>query len=297
MDLASLQAFIAVSEQESFSLAAERLFLTQPAVSKRIASLESELNQRLFDRIGRKISLTEAGQTLLPRARRIIAEIEDSRRELANLSGRVRGKLKIGTSHHIGLHRLPSLLRQFKVNYPDVALDIHFLGSEDACHAVENGELELAIITLPSDTPERLEAESIWSDPLCVVCGREHPLINSKLSMEKLMAYPAILPGPETFTREIIEQAFKTGGSGPQVDLSTNYLETIKMLVSVGLGWSLLPETMLDEELVVLDIEELRISRSLGIVRHRERTLSNAAVELTRLLQQQKIESGTAIVI
>ena len=295
MDLANLQAFIAVAEHASFSLAAEQLFVTQPAVSKRISSLESELDQRLFDRIGRKITLTEAGQALLPRARRIITEIEDSRRELANLSGMVEGKLKIGTSHHIGLHRLPPLLRQFKMNYPDVALDIHFLGSEDACHAVENGELELAIITLPSDTPERLEAESIWRDPLSVVCGREHPLLSSKLSLEKLMDYPAILPGPETFTREIIERALKPGAPGPQVDLSTNYLETIKMLVSVGLGWSLLPETMLDEELAVLDIKELRISRSLGIVRHRERTLSNAAVELTRLLQRQKIGSGIEI--
>ena len=171
MELANLQAFVAVAEQESFSLAAERLFLTQPAVSKRIATLESELNQRLFDRIGRRIRLTEPGKVLLPRARRIISELEDSRRELANLAGRIEGRVKIGTSHHIGLHRLPSLLRQFTSQYPEVKLDIQFLGSEDACHGVENGELEIGVITLPAEPPPQLESELIWSDPLSVVCA------------------------------------------------------------------------------------------------------------------------------
>ena len=287
MDPANLQAFVSVSEQESFSLAAERLFLTQSAVSKRIAALELELNQKLFDRIGRKITLTEAGQTLLPRARRIITEIEDSRRELINLSGKVEGKLKIGTSHHIGLHRLPPLLRQYKMDYPNVALDIQFLGSEDACHAVENGELELGIITLPSDIPEQLVAETIWHDPLSVVCGKSHPLATEGLSLQRLLSYSAILPGPETFTREMIERALKPTGLSPQIDLSTNYLETIKMLVSVGLGWSMLPKIMLDEELVILELDELRISRSLGIVKHGDRTLSNAAEKLSGLLQHQ----------
>lgn len=294
MDLANLQAFVAVAEQASFSLAAERLFLTQPAVSKRIATLESELNQRLFDRIGRTVRLTEPGLVLLPRARRIIGELEDSRRELANLSGRIAGRLKIGTSHHIGLHRLPPVLRQFNSHYPEVMLDIQFLDSEDACHGVESGELEIGIITLPSKTPARLESKIIWNDPLSLVCAREYPLAKDTPSLDKLLSFPAILPGPETYTREAIEKALKPYGASAQVALSTNYLETIKMLVSVGLGWSLLPETMLDKELAVLDIEELQISRRLGIVIHRERTLSNAAVALTRLLQRQKITSGNS---
>lgn len=286
MEISALQAFIAVAEQASFSLAAERLFLTQPAVSKRIAALESELGSRLFDRIGRKVHLTEAGRALLPRARRIIEEVEDSRRALANLSGEVAGKLRIGTSHHIGLRRLPPLLRQFTTNYPNVSLDIQFLGSEDACSAVEHGELELGIVTLPSVTPERLEAQTVWNDPLIVVSSRNHILATGTPSLVRLLDYPAILPGPETYTREAIERALKPSGLSPRVDLSTNNLETIKMLVSVGLGWSVLPATMLDDDLAVLDIKELQITRSLGIVKHRDRTLSNAAVALIRMIAQ-----------
>ncbi len=149
MDIASLQAFIAVAEHQSFSRAAEHLYLTQPAVSKRIAQLEVDLGVALFDRIGRRISLTQAGQALLPRARRLLNDAREIRRTLADLSGEISGRLLMGTSHHIGLHRLPGPLKHFTHSYPDVELDIRFMDSEAACHAVEIGDLELAIATLP----------------------------------------------------------------------------------------------------------------------------------------------------
>ena len=107
MDLASLNAFIAIAETGSFSLAGERLFLTQPAISKRIAGLEQQLKVRLFDRLGRVVSLTEAGRALLPRAYQILGVLDDTRRALTNLNGEISGRLTLATSHHIGLHRLP----------------------------------------------------------------------------------------------------------------------------------------------------------------------------------------------
>ena len=118
MDIASLQAFVIVADSGSFSVAADQLHLTQPAISKRIAALETDLNVRLFDRLGRAVRLTEAGAVLLPRARRILSEVEDSRRALRNLAGTVAGSLIIATSHHIGLHRLPPVLRIFTAQYP-----------------------------------------------------------------------------------------------------------------------------------------------------------------------------------
>lgn len=107
MDLANLNAFIAIAETGSFSEAGERLHLTQPAVSKRIAGLEQQLGVRLFDRLGREIGLTQAGRALLPRAYQILNVLDDTRRALTNLSGEVSGRLTLATSHHIGLHRLP----------------------------------------------------------------------------------------------------------------------------------------------------------------------------------------------
>jgi len=140
MDMANLSAFIAIAETGSFSGAGERLHLTQPAISKRIAGLEQQLDVRLFDRLGREVTLTEAGRALLPRAYQILNVLDDTRRALTNLTGEVSGRLTLATSHHIGLHRLPPrefpLLRSLATelaNYDgaaelDQGLDIIFAG-------------------------------------------------------------------------------------------------------------------------------------------------------------------------
>lgn len=285
MDIAALKAFIAVADAASFSLAAEQLYLTQPAVSKRISALESELQTRLFDRFGRAVTLTEAGQTLLPRARHILLELEDSVRTLSNLSGSVQGTLHFATSHHIGLHRLPPVLKQFVRRYPQVRLDIRFMDSEEACHAVELGELELAVVTLPPAPAASLRTQKVWEDPLTIVVAPDHPLAaKARPGLADLAAHPAILPSPNTYTRQIAEQAFSQLALKLDVALSINYLETIKMLVSVGIGWGLLPVTMLDRQLRALPVRVLALQRQLGSVQHRDRTLSNAALTLCDML-------------
>jgi len=278
MEFAALKAFVAVAETGSFSVAAERLFLTQPAVSKRIAALESELDTRLFDRIGRTVTLTEAGVALLPRAQSMLVELKDSIRAISSLSGEVRGTLRFATSHHIGLHRLPPTLKHYTQAYPQVRLDIRFMDSEAACVAVEHGDLELGIVTLPPAPSSNLTTEVIWQDPLGIVVSRSHPLTGkADVTLGELAQHVAVLPSSNTYTRQIAEQAFSRLGLELEVTFSTNYLETIKMLVSVGIGWSLLPNTMLDKHICMLSVEELSLQRPLGIVYHRERTLSNAA--------------------
>ncbi len=289
MDIASLQAFITVADTASFSQAAQRLFLTQPAVSKRVAQLEQELDSRLFDRIGRTITLTEAGRALLPSARRILAEVDNSKRVLHNLAGEVSGPLTIGTSHHIGLHRLPGILRRYSEQYPQVRLDLHFMDSEAACQSVLKGELELGIVTLPLEPLPMLQTYPVWDDPLLFVIGKEHPLATQiSLTLPELAKHPAILPAPGTYTRQVLENALRPYHLSLNIGLSTNYLETIKMMVTIGLGWSLLPQTMLNEELKVIEIEELELRRQLGLVHHVERTLSNAARAMKQLLLNGK---------
>lgn len=288
MDISALQAFLAVADSASFSLAAERLFLTQPAVSKRIAVLETELGTALFDRIGRQVGLTEAGRALLPRARRIVDELEDSRRAIANLSGKIEGRLSFGTSHHIGLHRLPPVLRAYHQRYPQVALDIQFMDSEQACQAVLRGELELAVVTLPTVMLPNLETHTVWHDRLAVVVAAGHALSEkTRPTLRDLAQWQAIMPAHGTYTREIVEAAFSREGLTPQVSMSTNYLETIKMLVSVGLGWSVLPQTMLDGQVAALKLPALKLERRLGLVTHTNRSLSNAARALQQLLLEE----------
>jgi DNA-binding transcriptional LysR family regulator len=282
MDINTLKAFVAVADASSFSLAAERIYLTQSAVSKRIAALEAELGVKLFDRMGKTTSLNEAGRQLLPRANNMLQEMEDIQRSISNLSGDVGGILKMGTSHHIGLHRLPSVLRRFKQEHPDVQLDIRFLGSESACHAVAQGKLELGIVTLPTDVLPNLNLIPIWHDPLNFVVSQEHPLAQMPHpTLEDLVQHPALLPGVGTYTREILEQALAPQKLLVDVAISTNYMETLKMMASTGLGWSLLPETMIcNSDLHVVNIHELNLFRTLGAVTHSSRTLSNAATAM-----------------
>lgn len=287
MDIAGLRAFLAVANQHSFSGAAEELHLTQPAVSKRISALEAAMNVRLFDRIGHKVVMTEAGEALLPRARQILLDIEDSQRVIANLSGSIGGRLYLGTSHHIGLHRLPPVLSEYIGRYRDVELELRFLDSEAVCAAVESGELELGVVTLPVSPPPSLAHELVWDDPMSVVVGRDHALAQRRrVDLKALAKLSAILPARETFTRQIIETAFVRHGLTLESELSTNYLETIKMLVGVGLGWSLLPDSMLDTQLKRIALTGLKLHRRLGIVYHRERTLSNAASAMIETLRK-----------
>ena len=286
MDTANLTAFLAVAESGSFSRAAEQLHLTQPAISKRIASLEMQLDCRLFDRIGRHIGLTEAGLALRPRALEIVDALEDIRRALSNLSVVVQGRVAMATSHHIGLHRLPPVLREFTRRYPDAALDIQFLDSEVAYEKVLHGEIELAVITLAPTVEAPIIAERIWSDPLDFVVAPDHPLARLEgLSLERLGEYPAVFPGANTFTRRIVSQLFSRDGVQPQISMSTNYMETIKMMVSIGLAWSVLPRTMLDAQVVPLTLENAHLERQLGVIWHSGRTLSNAGQAFIRLLK------------
>jgi DNA-binding transcriptional LysR family regulator len=277
MDPQSLKAFLLVAETRSFSLAAERLHLTQPAVSKRVASLEKYLGNELFDRLGRKVSLTETGHALLPHAEAIFQSIQDAEIAVRDLSGTVTGSLSLATSHHIGLHKLPRVLKQFAQRYPAVSLDLEFMDSERAYDLMQRGKIELAVVTLDPNIDDSFEAVTIWPDPLHLAMSPDHPLANcSNISLQTLSEHPAILPGLNTYTGQIVKGLFDEEGLDLNVTMSTNYLETIKMMVSIGLGWSILPMGMLTPPIVSQSLGRKQLERQLGYVYHRKRSLSNA---------------------
>jgi len=286
MDIQSIKAFITVSETGSFSRAAESLFLTQPAISKRIQTLEHALGITLFDRIGKSVRLTEAGHALLPSCRRILDEIAESQRIISNLRQSTSGILSLATSHHIGIHRLPPVLLEFSSSYPDVELKLSFMDSEQACQQIINGIIEVAIITLPDEGNDRLELKPVWNDPLCIAVSRHHALASeTSCTIKRLLKYAAILPSRGTYTRQLIDDALGLDASVNTL-LETHYLETIKAMVKTGLGWSMLPQSMLDESLTALDIKHVRTMRQLGTVVHSMRTKSNAANAMINLLMK-----------
>jgi len=286
MDNQNLKAFITVAELGSFSDAADRLYLTQSAISKRIALLEQQIGKRLFDRIARQVSLTEAGNELLPRARRILQEYENALQAINDLSGEASGTLRLAISHHLGLHRLPPILKEFAQQYPNVTLDIEFMDSEKAYEKVLHGESEVAVITLALESHHNINSKKIWNDPLRFICAQDHPLAALKQpALQDLAEYPIILPGLNTYTGRIIQNLFQKEGIPLKAPMSTNYLETISTMVEIGLGWSVLPETLV-RDLHVMPIKSITIERDLGYIHHMKRSLSNAAVVFLGLMDR-----------
>jgi DNA-binding transcriptional LysR family regulator len=294
MDTQNLNAFLLVAETGSFSLAAEKLHLTQPAVSKRVALLEQQLGTDLFDRIGRNISLTEAGGALLPHARAVQLELQAARQSVLDLSGEVAGQLRLATSHHIGLHRLPPVLSDFSKAYKAVQIDIDFMDSEQAYELVLQGKVELAIVTLAPSHEGNVITIPVWRDPLDFMVSVHHRLAGQNaINLEALSGHPAILPGLNTYTGQIVARLFEQHGLELQVSMATNYLETIRMMASVGLGWTVLPRSMQDDSLATLPVTDASIERTLGIVYHRGRSLSRAARAFIDVLQSSADTLGT----
>ncbi len=285
LNLHDLQAFVSVSETGSFSRAALQLHLTQPAISRRIQALETAVRTRLFDRVGKQVYLTDAGRLLLPRAVRLLQDAEDSRRLLETLDDGVAGVLGLVTSHHVGLHRLPPVLRTFTRQYPDVQLDIRFEDSEAAHQLIRRAESEIAVVTLDPAGPQDLLAEALWRDPLGFTVAEDHPLTRAAApDFADFAGERPVLPGSGTFTGRIVADAFAAAGITLRPNLATNYLETIAMLTGIGLGWSVLPRTMIKPPLVELTTRVPELSRTLGCLTHPQRQLSNAARAFRRVL-------------
>ena len=292
LDPNNINTFLAVNKEQSFTRAAEKLHITQPAVSKRIANLEEILDCILFDRIGKEVKLTASGQLFLKHAEQLSTAFNNCHTELENFNHTVAGTLNIGVSHHIGLHRLPAILKTFSQSHPRVNLQISFIDSEDAYKSVLNGDVEFALATLNKDTKthSKLLEKVIWEDPLTFAVSKTHPLTilakNKSLSLEDLITFPAILPKSSTITGSIITRPFKQQNLPLVQTIETNYLETIRMMTSIGLGWSVIPQNMMNKELFQLNLKQHFLSRQLGLITHKEKSLSNTSNTFIEMLKK-----------
>ena len=254
-------------------------------MSKRIATLEHQAGKKLFDRIARQVTLTEAGAALLPRAQHILQEYAAAVQAINDLSGDANGKLNLAISHHLGLHRLPPILKAFARKHPLVQLEIEFMDSEKAYDNVLQGHSEVAVVTLALDEQPNISRKQVWTDPLKFICAPDHPLAKiHQPSLQDLSQYPVILPGINTYTGRIIQKLFESQNVPLKAPMSTNYLETISTMVEIGLGWSMLPETLI-KNLHVMTTDHTQVARELGYIHHTKRSLSNAAVAFIKMLE------------
>tara|TARA_R110000868_G_scaffold165897_3_gene399553 strand:+ start:1015 stop:1917 length:903 start_codon:yes stop_codon:yes gene_type:complete len=296
VDSNALKAFLAIVDQGSFSEAAEQLHLTQPAISKRLAALESQLDTTLIDRSHRQVRLTDSGARLLPHARKILDEIHNARIALSPDSGLIEGELQIIASHHIGLHHLPNWLRRFKREYPQVSINLQFMESDAAYEQMRKRNAELAFVTLSDSMAPSFNVLTHWPDPMAFVISADHPLASlTKPGLADLAEHPALLPDTSTSTYRVVSRLFLEANLSLHSQMPTNYLETLKMMTSVGLGWSVLPLRMVDRSLKVLEgvlangtEAEHRVTRMLGAIGLTDRQPGNAAKALLSIVQEEE---------
>jgi DNA-binding transcriptional LysR family regulator len=292
MDFYQLTYFKRVAETKSISRASEELLLTQPAISKQIKALEEELGVRLFDRIGKKLFLTRTGEVLYSHALKILRSVQEAKTAVNDLSKECSGELVIGTSDHISLHRLPDLLKKYISAFPNVDLKLRCHRSETILDMVNKNLVDLGVVTLPK-AAFTLVSKTIWEDPMALVFPTNHPLEARKvIRLKDTVKYGMILPERGSATRNTIDEAFSRKRLTPNVAMEVAYIETIKGLVKVGLGISILPEKAIEQEirggaLVKARIQDASFSRNLGVVYLRDKFLSRPVLEFLHLLERQ----------
>lgn len=291
MNFYQLKYFKKVSETNSISRAAEELLLTQPAVSKQIKALEEELGERLFDRIGKKVFLTRAGEALYLHVDKILRSLEEARSTVRDMSAECCGELVVGTSDHISIHRLPGVIKAYITAFPKVDLKLRCHRSETILEMVNKNVIDLGVITLP-EVPGHMVSETIWKDPMSLVFLKKHPLGSLKtIKLKDTVGFGMILPGAETETRKMIDSAFATRKLAPNITMEVAYIETIKSLVRTGLGISILPDKAVEAEvksglLVKSRIADAVFTRNLGAVYLKDKFLSRPAAEFLKFLRK-----------
>jgi len=294
MNLSQLKAFLAVAQDRSFSRAAEKLYLTQPAVSKQIQALEEGLGVRLFDRVGRSILLTQAGNILHDHAHIAFRTLEEARETINQLRGLQRGHLRISAASTIGTYMLPQPLGELKAQFPGIEISLAITNKARVVQQVLNHEVELGFVGPPVE-PAELEMEEYLLDELVLIMAPTHRLAREEsVGVAELAEEVFILREQGSGTREIMEEELGRVRVNLKKAMELGSTEAIKQAVAANLGVSIVSKFAISLEtlqgrLAVARLPELNLRRQLFVIHHGGRTLSPAAQEFCSLLRRSAV--------
>jgi DNA-binding transcriptional LysR family regulator len=276
MNLNHLAIFHAAAQTGSMTLAAERLDISQPAVSKQVRELEKALGVHLFDRIGRRVQLSQAGVTLADHARRLFALAQEAEEAMADVRAVRRGKLVIGASTTIGTYLLPGLLAEFWRRHPQVELLIQIENTEHVHRRLVLHELDVGL-TEGLIEEEELDAEIFHRDELVMIAAAKHRLAGKRqVPLSAVRDEPFILREAGSGTRAVEERALARLQLPVRTAMALGSTEAIKRVVAEGVGLAIVSRLAVDAEctagtLAVLPVTGLRIHRPLHLARRRGR--------------------------
>lgn len=286
MELRHLAYFVAVAERLNFSRAAEDLHVAQPAISQQIHSLEKELGEPLFERVGRRVQLTDAGQALLPHARQILSAVDAARNEIRDRGGLVRGTAKLGAPPTVSAHFLPARLTAFEKKFPGLDVRLREAGTDSLLKQLQQGELDLAIVSVDV-LPAAVEWQPLLEESYVVAVGARHALCNrSAVAMAELAGESFILFPDGYKLREVTLNACRTAGFEPHIALDGGSMESALQFVAAGLGVAIVPRLALTsaQGVCALAVADQNLTRSLGLVWRKGQYLSPAARALREFL-------------
>jgi DNA-binding transcriptional LysR family regulator len=290
LNLAHLRTLEAIVATGSFSRAAERLHLSQPAVSLHIRQLEERVGLPLLERIGKRAFATAAGEVLLEHAGRALGELEAARQALERLRGVVAGRLRLGTGATASTYLLPPLLRRLHSRYPSLDLVVVTGNSAEIAAAVAGNQLDAGVVTLPV-SGRQLSVTPLYVDRLVAIAppGRQWRR-RRPVTPRELARHPLILYERGGTIRRVIDDWFRRAGAAPRVAMELGNAEAIKKLVEAGLGLSLNSAIAVRAEvragrLVALPLDP-PLSRRLGLVRRRDKPESPALRVLMAALER-----------
>jgi LysR family transcriptional regulator, transcriptional activator of the cysJI operon len=278
MNIHQVNIFNIAARTLSITKTAKKMHLSQPSVSIQIKDLEDALNVRLFERINRKITLTDAGKIFFEYSEKLLKLIDEMNAVMNDFSSGDVGRLLLGASSTVGIYVLPSFLGDFKEMYPKAEIALMIQNRQEAVEQCISGELDFAFMQDPPRHPD-LHAEFFMKDELVIVCSPKHRWANKEhLTMKTLISEPEpiILREEGSGTRDLIEYVLKRFGIERKVTMELSSSEGIKRAVEANLGVAVLSKVVIENELsnkslVCLPIKDLNTKRDFYIVRNKKR--------------------------
>lgn len=273
MEIRQLKAFKAIAEMHTFTAAAQRVHVTQAAISMQIRQLENEVGVPLFIRTPRRVVLTEAGEKLMLRARRILIEHDAALAELAELAGAERGRLRLGSaSASVSGDPLPQILKELRAHHPHAEISVFTGTSEELVKQILAGELDMAFVSLPVEA-RSIETEVLRYDQLVAIASPRHRLAKQRVISAFALAGERLILGERGGnTRRLIDEFFAEAGLHPTVAMELSRQAAIKRMVEEDMGVGIVPFRTAREEvaagrLVQWWIEGAGINWELGLAR------------------------------
>ncbi len=287
VQLTQLAYLVAVAEERSFTRAADRVGVAQPSLSQQVKALESDLGAVLVHRTRGNISLTASGETLLPVARRMLADAETARREIRELAQLGRGRVRLGATPSLSTGLLPAVLASYRHAYPGVDIVVHESGSRDLQHELAEGALDLALVVDArlDDDPD-LVTIPLLAEDLVVISqrGKPAPIRRSRINIAELKGLPLVMFRIGYDLRETTVAACRAAGFEPTFAIEGGEMDAVLEFVIAGLGVAVVPSTVVGDRFRVTRFSTPGLRRTVVLARRRELELPRAAQALIESL-------------